>query len=434
LLMGDVLFLVFSLWLALFFRNLSVPSPSYFFSHIKAFILIYSVSLLIFYVGGLYEKKTRLIKSVLGARILGAQVANAVIAAVFFFILPLTITPKTILVLYLIFSVVLVSSWRLFIAPKLSFMQREKSLLIGTGTLTSDIYKEIQSNPKYYITFMEVIDTKNLVPGTLAKKIEEYVHCGVRSVVLDTTDPVVMKDIDSLYQTILTGISYVDIHSFYEELYDKVALTHVSSAWLLASLPKKNNFYSFAKRAFDIIGAGVGTVLVAPILCILAFILLCTGGKPFIYHTRIGKGGRHFNIIKLRSMLLNDHGDPELQKKNKVTQIGKVLRKSRLDELPQLLNILSGELSFIGPRPELPSIARVYEKEIPFYNVRHMVTPGLSGWAQLYQYDAPRGGADVERTRQKLSYDLYYVKHRSFGLDMSIALKTLRALSALSGT
>ena len=90
-------------------------------------------------------------------------------------------------------------------------------------------------------------------------------------------------------------------------------------------------------------------------------------------------------------------------------------------------------MSFIGPRPELPSIAEVYEREIPYYSIRHLIAPGLSGWAQIYDYDAPRGGADVERTKRKLSYDLYYLKNRSFGLDMTIALKTLRALASFSG-
>ncbi len=132
-------------------------------------------------------------------------------------------------------------------------------------------------------------------------------------------------------------------------------------------------------------------------------------------------------------MLFNDHGDPELQKKNRITNVGKFLRKSRIDELPQLYNVLKGDLSFIGPRPELPQIAMVYEREIPYYEIRHVITPGLSGWAQIRDYDAPRGAADVERTKRKLSYDLYYLKHRSFGLDIVIALKTIRALVSFSG-
>ncbi|MDB4991960.1 MAG: sugar transferase, partial [Parcubacteria group bacterium] len=157
-------------------------------------------------------------------------------------------------------------------------------------------------------------------------------------------------------------------------------------------------------------------------------------GNPFIWHKRIGRGNKPFYIVKLRSMLINDHGEPELQKKNRVTTFGKILRKTRIDEFPQLWNILKGDLSFIGPRPELPTNARVYETEIPYYEVRHLITPGLSGWAQIYDHDPPRGAVDIERTQRKLSYDMYYLKHRSFGLDMAIALKTLRALLSFSGT
>ena len=139
-------------------------------------------------------------------------------------------------------------------------------------------------------------------------------------------------------------------------------------------------------------------------------------------------------MYKLRTMLFDDHGDPELQKKNRVTLFGRLLRKTRIDELPQLWNVLKGELSFIGPRPELPKIAEVYEREIPFYHLRHLIAPGLSGWAQIHDYNVPRGAADIEKTRRKLSFDLYYLKRRSFGLDLAITLKTLRALLSLSGT
>ena len=139
-------------------------------------------------------------------------------------------------------------------------------------------------------------------------------------------------------------------------------------------------------------------------------------------------------LVKLRTMLFYDAGDPEKQKMNRIIPFGKFLRVSRIDELPQLWNVLRGELSFVGPRPEFPKIAAVYEKEIPYYHARHVVPPGLSGWAQIKDYDAPKGPADVKRTRRKLSYDLYYVKHRSFALDIAIALKTIRALVSFSGT
>ena len=116
-----------------------------------------------------------------------------------------------------------------------------------------------------------------------------------------------------------------------------------------------------------------------------------------------------------------------------ITRVGKWLRKSRIDELPQLWSVFKGDMSMIGPRPEIPALVKHYESEIPYYNVRHLIKPGLSGWAQLYHTDPPKVNADSEKTRRKLSYDLYYIKNRSFMLDLKIALKTIKALLSRSG-
>ena len=116
-----------------------------------------------------------------------------------------------------------------------------------------------------------------------------------------------------------------------------------------------------------------------------------------------------------------------------VTYVGNFLRRTRIDELPQLWNVLKGDISLIGPRPELPTLAKVYEQEIPYYNIRHLIKPGLSGWAQLYHTDPPKVVADSEKTRRKLSYDIFYIKNRSFMLDVKIALKTIKTLLSRSG-
>ena len=122
-----------------------------------------------------------------------------------------------------------------------------------------------------------------------------------------------------------------------------------------------------------------------------------------------------------------------MAKNSEITKVGNFLRKTRIDELPQLINVLRGDMSLIGPRPELPVLVKQYEQEVPYYRVRHLIKPGLSGWAQLYQKDPPKSTADAEKTRIKLSYDLYYIKNRSFFLDISIALRTIAALLSRSG-
>jgi lipopolysaccharide/colanic/teichoic acid biosynthesis glycosyltransferase len=131
--------------------------------------------------------------------------------------------------------------------------------------------------------------------------------------------------------------------------------------------------------------------------------------------------------------IANDDGKWGNGQKNVITRIGKFLRKSRIDELPQLWNVVRGDISLVGPRPEFPEPVALYTKEIPYYNLRHIVKPGLSGWAQIYHQKHPHHGIDTEETGNKLSYDLYYIKNRSFLLDLKIALRTMKVLLSFAG-
>jgi lipopolysaccharide/colanic/teichoic acid biosynthesis glycosyltransferase len=396
LLVGDFFILVASLWVALLIRNLAFPAFGYFEANLVPFLPMFLISLVVFYIAGLYEKQTRPIRSVMGVRILGAQIATVTIAAILFFILPLSIAPKTILVLYLIVSVIAESSWRFYrMNREMNESNRVPVILIGSGPTALELYDEVNNNNRYLIRFVGRIDKRSQSVGAVPE---------------------------------------MEFAPLYEEVFDRVPLEHVDTTQLLESLSKHRALYDKAKRVFDLVLALSLSVVAIPFIGIAVLALSIESGMPLFLHERIGKNGRTFRIIKLRSMLLNDHGDPELQKKNQVTVIGRFVRKTRIDELPQLWNILVGDLSFIGPRPELPKIAEVYEREIPEYGMRHLITPGLSGWAQIHDYDAPRGGADIARTERKLSFDLYYLKHRSFGLDLAIAIKTVRALVAFSGT
>jgi lipopolysaccharide/colanic/teichoic acid biosynthesis glycosyltransferase len=435
LIFGDLIILMISLWIALLLRNFAVPPLGYFEKNFVPFLPVFFISLLIFYIAGLYEKQTRPIRRIMGSRILGAQAATVVIAAVIFFVLPLSIAPKTILVLYLIVSVIAESVWRFYrMNREKKDSERTPALIVGSGPAVAEIYDEINGNDWYRIRFINHLETTNRQPGTISEDIDTYINDGVRFIVIDTTDPNVARELSSLYDRMVNGVLFIDFASFYEEIFDRVPIQHLSASQLLESLPTHRLLYDYAKRVFDIILSVIASIIAIPFICLAAVLLLFEGGTPFILHERIGKGGRTFRIIKLRTMLFNDHGDPELQKKNRITPLGRFLRKTRIDELPQLWNVLVGDLSFIGPRPELPKIAEVYDHEFPEYRMRHLITPGLSGWAQINDADAPRGPADIERTRRKLSFDLYYLKHRSFGLDLAIVFKTLRTLLAFSGT
>lgn len=396
LLLGDFFILAASLWVALLIRNLTVPSFGYFEANLVPFLPMFLLSLLVFYIAGLYEKQTRPTRSVMGIRILGAQAATVAIAAILFFVLPLSIAPKTILVLYLAVSVTAVSAWRFHrMNREIAEGKRTPVVLVGSGPAALELYDEVNGNNAYLIRFVGRVDKKNPSVGAIPE---------------------------------------MEFAPLYEEIFDRVPIDHVESQDLIDALSKRHTVYDHAKRTFDIVLALVLAIVALPFVGIAALALFFEGGTPVIRPKRIGRDGRIIRLLKLRSMLFDDNGDPELQKKNRVTAVGRFLRKTRIDELPQLWNVLAGDLSFIGPRPEFPKIAEVYDREIPLYRMRHLVAPGLSGWAQIHDYDAPRGGADVVRTRRKLSFDLYYLKHRSFGLDLAIALKTLRALASFSGS
>ncbi len=433
LIIGDLILLVASLWIALTLRTFSAPSVEYFYEHLLVFAYVFAISLLVFFVAGLYERQARLVKRVIGTRILGAQIANTVVASVLFFVLPGPLEPKTILGLYLIVSVVLVSCWRFFVVPHLSAGTQEKAILVATGEEAKELAGEVSNNRKYYVEIVEYIDTKTTESTDLLARVEKGLKGGASLLILDRSARAT-EGLLALYGLFSRQASLVEFTSFYEDIFDRVPLGHVDDAWLLANLPKRQVAYDVGKAAFDRVAGALGLIVALVFIVPAACLVSLSGGTPFISHERIGRAGKRFKIYKMRTMLFDDHGDPEAQKENRVTMVGALLRKTRIDELPQLWNVLKGDLSFVGPRPELPKIAEVYEREIPYYGARHLVTPGLSGWAQIWHHDPPRGPADVVRTRRKLSFDLYYLKHRSPGIDMAIALKTLRALLSFSGT
>ncbi|MDB5244328.1 MAG: hypothetical protein JWN18_198 [Parcubacteria group bacterium] len=435
LLIGDFLILAASLWVALLLRNLAIPGIGYFQSNLVPFLPMFLLSLGVFYIAGLYEKLTRPIRRVMGVRVAGAQGATVAIAAILFFILPLSIAPKTILILYLVVSVLAETAWRFYrMNYEIKTESRTPAVLIGSGGAVLELFEEVRENNRYLMHFARMIDTRTVTEETLVTEIGSAFESGIRVIVIDAHDPVVARIASQLYDLTMTGFTVVEFASLYEEIFDRVPLDHVDAPSVLNAVSNDRALYDLAKRIFDFTLAALVSLVAIPFVAIAALVLFVDGGTPFIHSERIGRGNQKIRLVKLRTMLFFDAGDPEKQKQNRVTSFGSLLRKTRIDELPQLWNVLKGELSFIGPRPELPMIAAVYEKEIPHYRLRHLIAPGLSGWAQIHDYDAPRGGADVPRTRRKLSFDLYYLKHRSFGVDLTIAAKSVRAILSLSGT
>jgi lipopolysaccharide/colanic/teichoic acid biosynthesis glycosyltransferase len=228
----------------------------------------------------------------------------------------------------------------------------------------------------------------------------------------------------------LRGIPVYDVKQFNESITGRVAVDHLRENTLGAVVPSL--IYPQFKRALDFLLAVVLLPLIAAILGVCAVLIkLETPGPIFYRQTRAGFGGRPFTIFKLRTMIHNHGGGHyTLNDDERVTRIGRFLRHYRIDELPQIFNILRGEMSWIGPRPEAMSLAYWYEREVPFYIYRHIVQPGITGWAQVHQGNV----AAVEAARLKLEYDFYYIKHFSYWLDVIIAIKTLHTILTRFGS
>jgi len=437
LLLGDLIFFYVSLWLTLLLRYGDIPQGGLLKTHIEAFSLLFIVWLVVFFIAGLYEKHTLILKSKLPNIILNAQVANSLLAVLFFYVIPyFNITPKTNLFIYLLISLGMILLWRNYGIVVLGPIKKQKGLLIGSGKEMQDLKEEVNNNTRYNLEFTSFIDLDEIDGESFHKEVLNKVYSeGVSIIVVDLHNEKVEAILPNLYNLIFSRIQFVDIHKVYEEIFDRVPLALVRYNWFLENLslsPKKT--YTVIKRAIDIF---VSFVLGVLSLVLYPFVVLALkiedGGKVFYVNERLGQNNKTIKIFKFRSMRNLDSGEEALKSKNLITRVGAFLRKTRIDELPQLWNVLRGDLSLIGPRPEIPELAYIYEEEVSYYNVRHLIKPGLSGWAQLYQKTPPKFQTHSEATKLKLSYDLYYIKNRSLFLDLKIVLKTIKTLLSRSG-
>jgi len=234
------------------------------------------------------------------------------------------------------------------------------------------------------------------------------------------------------------GLQVSTMPELYEDLTDRVPVEHIGNNWFVV-LPLdtqgRNLSYRIVKRALDLVISLISLTLFALLLPLLAALIkLDTPGPVFYRQKRVGRAGREFELLKLRSMFTDAEQDGQAkwaeQYDKRVTRVGLFLRRTRLDELPQLVNIVRGEMSLVGPRPERPEFVAELQQEIPFYRTRLTVKPGLTGWAQVnYDY-----GRSVTDALEKLRYDLYYIKHQSIQLDLIILLKTISTILLLKGT
>lgn len=436
LFVGDIVCFVASLWLALLARTGEVPTGEEFFAHLVPFAYLFVVWCGVFFIAGLYEKHTAGFRFRLPGVLLRAQVINTLLAAVFFYSIPIFgVAPKTVLFVYLIVSFAIVLLWRLYGERVLVIQRQERALIIGTGKEMHAVRDEIVANNRYGLMIVGVLDYTELSPEALRERLAAYADERVSVVVVDMEHPSALAVLPSLYLLLFRGVRHMDLAKVYEDMFDRVPLSAVSQRTFLEMLSKRPHAsYDLLKRVSDILLAtalGLLSLIAYPFVIVA---MVFEDGRPFfLIQERVGRGGRPIRIVKFRSMTVIDNGLSAENKAQKITRVGKIIRRLRIDELPQLWNVLRGDLSLIGPRPELPAIAETYEREIPYYGIRHTITPGLSGWAQIYHDEAPKFGVAVDQTKDKLSYDLYYIKNRSFLLDLKITLKTIKTLLSRSG-
>jgi exopolysaccharide biosynthesis polyprenyl glycosylphosphotransferase len=434
---GDIVILIVSLWLSLLLRFGEIPTLSIFKDHLLPFGFLFAIWFIVFFIAGLYEKHTTLFKSLLPTRLLNTQLFNSFLAVVFFYFIPyFGITPKTILFIYLIVSLVLIFVWRTYGQNIFGFKQKELAIIIGRGAEMNSLSQEVNNNSRYGLKFISTIDLDRVGEIDFKMDIFDKIYSeNVSVVVIDLQDEIIEKNLPHFYNLLFSRVRFVDINSLYEEIFDRIPVSLLNYKWFLENIFLSSSIsYDIFKRVTDVIVSfilGIISLIFYPFI-ILA-IKLEDGGSIFIIQNRVGKNNLPIQVSKFRTMSFNDNEEEGNKQNNKITKVGKFLRRSRLDELPQLWNVLKGDLSLIGPRPELPALAQTYEREVPYYNVRHLIEPGLSGWAQLYHENHPHQGVNTEETKNKLSYDLYYIKNRSLALDLKIALKTIKALLSRTG-
>jgi exopolysaccharide biosynthesis polyprenyl glycosylphosphotransferase len=437
LFLGDIFFFIFSLWAALALRFLEIPTYERFATHFVPFITLFLVWIFVYFIAGLYEKHTLILKSKLPSVIWGTQIINSLIAIVFFYTIPIFgITPKTILFIYLLISFLSILLWRLYGTRLLGAQQKQPALLIGSGGEMQELLKEVNGNTRYDLSFVSSIDVHDIRSLDIQNDIITPVYSNdIKIVAIDFSHEKVTPLLPPLYNLIFSKVRFIDSHRIYEDIFDRIPLSLVTYSWFLENISASPKFtYDFLKRVMDIVISfflGIISLVFYPFVYLA--IKLDDGGSTFIFQERIGQNSQNIQIVKFRTMSVDDTGEGDADRHQKITRIGRFLRASRIDELPQLWNVFKGDISLIGPRPELPALVKLYEKEISFYNIRHLIKPGLSGWAQIYHKTPPKFATDYDQTKTKLSYDLFYIKNRSFWLDIKIALKTIKTLLSKSG-
>ena len=405
-------------------------------------VVITSVCQLCLYYGDLYDDPHQGGSHIeLFIRTLQALGITLLILAGLYTVFPTLIVARGVLAPAATMAVTALIGWRLgfaWVARQVG--PRERLLLVGTSTAAFTLARELQAHEEDGVQIVGFVDcdvNSQVLAGPLAflgtfDDIPALVRArSVDRVVVSLADARGKLPMDKLLEMKLDGVRFDYLASVYEEYTGKIAVENLRPSWLIFSAGfRKTGRLLAVKRAIDVAGAVVGLALTAPIVLALAAAIKLTSPGPVFYsQRRVGRDGRVFTVHKLRSMCANAERDTgpvwsQARGDSRITPLGRLMRRTRLDEIPQFWTILAGHMSLVGQRPERPEFVQSLNQQIPFYGQRHVVKPGLTGWAQVrYTY-----GATVEDAVEKLQYDLFYIKHMSIALDLFIIFETIKTV------
>jgi len=407
------------------------------------FVVVIVVCEVSLYFNDLYDFRLMRTPSEMLVRLLQAFGIACLTLAVFYYVEPDLGLGRGIAALGTPMIVALTLGWRLLTAQDLHSMGTpERMLIMGTGSTGISLARDIISRPELQLKVVGFLDEKgenigkSLVnPGIIgaAANVEEIAQQEkIDHVVISLLERRGMMPVRQLLHLKFAGVKVEDAHSFYERMTGRIILERLSPSWLILSDGfRKSTLLIVAKRAIDIVLSLISVILCLPLFAVTAAAIALESGGPVLFRQeRTGLHGKPFEMLKFRSMYKDaEAGGPQWAAAgdHRITRIGAWIRKFRIDELPQVINVLRGEMSIVGPRPERPEFVSMLEEQIPFYGLRHFVRPGITGWAQVkYQY-----GASVEETKTKLEYDLFYIKHLSVMLDFAVLFETAKVM--LSG-
>ncbi len=376
-------------------------------------------------------------------RLLQALGITSIFLALIYLVFPLAIIDQKIYILSILILFVFIVGWRLLYIQILNKgIFNETIIILGSSSLALDIYREISNTIDCgYTVAVMIPDNENEeypieLPDDVIIQKDKKNLCRIASEMEINKVVVALKErrgafpTDELIRCRTAGIEVIEGSSFYEMLTGKVLVRKINPSWLIFSDGfRKSRIKTFFKRVEDIVLSLVMLILLSPLLLVVAILIkLDSKGPVFFVQDRVGLNKKEYMMHKFRSMV--DDAEkltgPVWAQENdsRVTRVGKVIRKCRIDELPQLWEVLTGKMSLVGPRPERRHFIEELEKQIPFYAQRFNVKPGLTGWAQVcYDY-----GATIEDAVEKLNYDLFYIKNMSLAMDMIIILRTVKTV------